>query len=253
MQSALFSHSAPPGGKTQIAVRLIIPKGWHIYWIDPGEAGTPTTLDITTPPGVTAGVPIWSRPKRITDPAGTLIGYEGQALALVPLQVSADVEPGSILDIAVKADWLICRKACYLGGAEQVERLRIGRDSGASRTVATWMVGMSMPRPLAKRPDTQIHINDAAMTIEGPLGSAGQQVEFIARHVPGMEYGKQSLSVNGGRFKLVVPYHHRRGDSMGRPPAVQGLLTEGRTTADPCWTINQTIAVPSPHKEGDHK
>src|SRR5206468_3117464 len=39
-----------PGEPTTVALRLVLEKGWHTYWRNPGDSGLPTTL--ASPPPV---------------------------------------------------------------------------------------------------------------------------------------------------------------------------------------------------------
>ena len=51
-----------PGGQVWIAVEEVIRPNWHTYWINPGDAGNPTTIDWTLPSGWSAGEIHWPRP-----------------------------------------------------------------------------------------------------------------------------------------------------------------------------------------------
>ena len=67
-----------PGGEVWIALEEIIRPNWHTYWVNPGDAGNPTTIDWVLPEGWSAGAIQWPRPKRL--PVGPLMdyGYEGK-------------------------------------------------------------------------------------------------------------------------------------------------------------------------------
>ena len=56
-----------PGGTVTVALNEIIRKTWHTYWINPGDAGAPTTINWHLPPGWSAGPIQWPYPKK---PAG---------------------------------------------------------------------------------------------------------------------------------------------------------------------------------------
>src|ERR1700685_3331388 len=62
-----------PGGSVTVALEENIRPGWHTYWINPGDAAAPTTIDWTLPPGWKAGIILWPRPKRL--PVGPLMDY----------------------------------------------------------------------------------------------------------------------------------------------------------------------------------
>jgi thiol:disulfide interchange protein DsbD len=47
-----------PDQPLHIALRQKIRPGWHTYWQNPGDAGLPTTIERTLPPGFAAKQPI---------------------------------------------------------------------------------------------------------------------------------------------------------------------------------------------------
>ena len=72
-----------PGGTVTVALEEKIAPGWHTYWKNPGDAGAPTEIQWTLPPGWKAGAIQWPRPKRL--PVGPLMdyGYEGTPWLLI--------------------------------------------------------------------------------------------------------------------------------------------------------------------------
>ena len=73
--------------------------GWHTYWINPGDAGAPTDIKWTLPPGWNAGAIQWPTPKRL--PVGPLMdyGYEGTPWLLHQLTVPADAKQATPLSL----------------------------------------------------------------------------------------------------------------------------------------------------------
>jgi thiol:disulfide interchange protein DsbD len=101
-----------PGGKLTLALEENIRPGWHTYWSNPGDAGAPTEIKWTLPPGWKAGAIQWPYPQR--DPVGPLMdyGYEGKLWLLVDLQAPADAKPGEEVHLSAAVDWLVCREVC---------------------------------------------------------------------------------------------------------------------------------------------
>ena len=87
-------------------------KGWHIYWVNPGDAGEPPRIQWDLPTGFQAGGIRWPTPFRLT--TGTLVdyGYEGRTLLPVPLQVPASYQPGAPVALAADVRYLVCREVC---------------------------------------------------------------------------------------------------------------------------------------------
>ncbi|HEX2762103.1 MAG TPA: protein-disulfide reductase DsbD domain-containing protein [Rhizomicrobium sp.] len=101
-----------PGGSTTIALEELITPKWHTYWKNPGDAGAPTAIEWTLPPGWKADAIQWPRPKRL--PVGPLMdyGYEGKVWLLTNITAPADAKPGEAVTIKAAASWLVCENIC---------------------------------------------------------------------------------------------------------------------------------------------
>jgi thiol:disulfide interchange protein len=99
-----------PGGTITVALEEKIAPGWHTYWKNPGDAGAPTDIQWTLPPGWKAGPIQWPRPKRL--PVGPLMdyGYEGTPWLLTTLTAPADATGPVTIKAAVS--WLVCQQIC---------------------------------------------------------------------------------------------------------------------------------------------
>jgi len=102
--------SVAPGGTITVALEEKIAPGWHTYWKNPGDAGAPTDIQWTLPPGWKAGPIQWPRPKRL--PVGPLMdyGYEGTPWLLTTLTAPADATGTVTIKAAVS--WLVCQQIC---------------------------------------------------------------------------------------------------------------------------------------------
>ena len=108
---------AAPGSTLWVAVVQTLDKGWHTYWRNPGDAGEPTTISWTLPPGWRAGDPSWPTPERL--PVGPIMnyGYEGTVILPVPLRVPATAKVGDQAHLAARVDFLVCAEVCVPGSA----------------------------------------------------------------------------------------------------------------------------------------
>ena len=100
-----------PGGTFTVAVEQDIQAEWHTYWLNPGDAGTPTEVTWSLPPGWKAGAIQWPYPIRV--PVGPLMdyGYEGKVWLLVDLTVPADAATGTVT-LKALVQYLVCREVC---------------------------------------------------------------------------------------------------------------------------------------------
>jgi thiol:disulfide interchange protein/DsbC/DsbD-like thiol-disulfide interchange protein len=134
----ILSAAAAQSGETIFAgVRLHMPAGWHTYWRNAGDAGGPTAIAWTLPPGVTAGEILWPVPEKLVDNAANLTTYtySDDVVLLVPLSVGADAAKGP-LPLKAKVSWLECEKLCLPGRAEVSATLTVGAESKPSPQAA---------------------------------------------------------------------------------------------------------------------
>jgi len=106
------SRAAAPGSETWIALHLSLPDGWHVYWKNPGDSGTPPRLDWRLPAGVEAGEIAWPAPSRFAMGPLANFGYEGEVVLPVPVRVSPAAGPGESLALRGTAHWLVCKEEC---------------------------------------------------------------------------------------------------------------------------------------------
>ena len=122
-----------PGEPITVALRLVLEKGWHTYWRNPGDSGLPTTLVWKLPAGVEAGPIEWPAPRLL--PVGPLVnyGYEGVVLQLVEVQPQKSLAVGGTTVLSARADWLVCKEVCIPEGADLTLALPVA-DTGAARS-----------------------------------------------------------------------------------------------------------------------
>ena len=99
-------------GKTMwVALRLDIPKGWHIYGSNPADIGKPTRLTLTLPKEVGILRSSWPNTQKFMFAETEGDGYTGRIYLLTQIKISA-AYTGKTLPIAIKADWLVCKTLC---------------------------------------------------------------------------------------------------------------------------------------------
>jgi thiol:disulfide interchange protein DsbD len=116
-----------PGGTITVALEEKIAPGWHTYWKNPGDAGAPTDIQWTLPPGWKAGAIEWPRPKRL--PVGPLMdyGYEGTPWLLTTLTAPADAK--GPVTLSGHASWLVCQQICVPEDAVLTLNLAVGAQT----------------------------------------------------------------------------------------------------------------------------
>jgi thiol:disulfide interchange protein DsbD len=94
------------------ALRQELRDGWHVFWVNPGDAGLPLRLEWDLPPGYEAGETLHPVPEYI--PVGPLASYahEGAPVFLVAVTAPADARPGDEVSVAIEASWQACEDIC---------------------------------------------------------------------------------------------------------------------------------------------
>ena len=100
-----------PGGTVTVALEEDIRPTWHTYWRNPGDAGAPSEIKWTLPPGWQAGPIQWPYPKEL--PVGPLMdyGYEGKVWLLTEIKAPPNAAVGAV-NIQAAASWLVCQQVC---------------------------------------------------------------------------------------------------------------------------------------------
>jgi thiol:disulfide interchange protein DsbD len=101
-----------PGEPLHLALRQKIQAGWHTYWLNPGDSGLPTELDLSLPPGFKAAPLQWPIPERFTSGSVVDYGYTGEILIPVTIETPAALVTGTDIKLTAHASWLACSDIC---------------------------------------------------------------------------------------------------------------------------------------------
>lgn len=100
------------GEKFFLALKLTLPKGWHVYWKNPGDAGEAIDLKLNLPKGFKETERFWPVPKRFNVGSLTEYGYDHEAWLLIEVQAPERQKEEEVLEISGHAVWLACHKEC---------------------------------------------------------------------------------------------------------------------------------------------
>ena len=129
-----------------VGVRLQMQDGWHTYWENPGDSGSPFNATWTTDAGVIIENVSWPTPQTIPYPPLMTYGYEGDIV--FPFQVfrSLDTE---LTEISLDFDFLICADICV---PEQA-KLTLNLTSASSSDLLDQAIN-NLPTKLVKTKST---------------------------------------------------------------------------------------------------
>ena len=199
---------AVPGETVWFGLSFEIDENWHIYWVNPGDAGIPPEISWTEAGGIPAEniKPFqWPEPELLPVVPGQIMDYGYSNQVVLPFMVTLpDSIEGPLLFEGV-ADYLICEDICI---PESVD-IRLMLSVGAQQLPDTYGANL-IQAALAEVPPALI--GEAALTAVGDtwrLSIAGESVAGQmgdARYLPygheithaadqTVEYGPDGLSL----------------------------------------------------------
>jgi DsbC/DsbD-like thiol-disulfide interchange protein len=104
-----------PGRQTYLGLNFQLEKGWHIYWINPGDSGQPPRVQWHLPDGLSVGEIEWPAPSRLGTSTIVDFGYDGAVMLLVPVRASSTLAANKTVRIDAELSVLVCREICVPG------------------------------------------------------------------------------------------------------------------------------------------
>jgi len=198
-----------------LAFRFKIQKGWHIYWLNPGDAGLPTEIELELPENWKQGPTLWPPPKKFTESELTSFAYDKSLVLFVPIYrdtktpvmergIATDsLEFPQKLHIKAKVKWLVCKEECFPGDTNLKISLNFGKT--APNTDFDKLNGefdkTRIPELPTKLAGNEIKGNAMKLWLRG---SADLLIEDIYPYQPG--YFNYSSGINfsrEGEFSLI--------------------------------------------------
>ncbi len=216
-----------PGQPLTVALRLVMQRGWHTYWQNPGDSGLPTTIEWRLPAGISAGGIQWPVPRAL--PVGPLVnfGYEGEVLLLVDVAAVPDFMSGKTTTLSARADWLVCKEICIPEGADLTLALPVAASAEAD---PRWGDPIAQARAALPQPLTGWRVTatgqgdkvELALAADGGAVDPGKLRFFPFAEGKIEPAGVQVALRNGARTTLTLPVARQR---VGEFTRVAGVLT----------------------------
>lgn len=123
------SNTIAPNRDFLAGLHFVLDKGWHIYWINAGDAGLPPRVQWQLPKGITAGEIQYPAPQRL--PLGPLMdfGYVNEVLLPIPMRSDASLKLGTAT-LRGHLHFLVCSSVCIPGQAEVTRKVSIAALPG---------------------------------------------------------------------------------------------------------------------------
>ena len=257
VESALYADRAAfaPGETTWFAFRQNVREGWHVFWVNPGDAGLPLALNWTLPDGYEVGAIQYPAPDYI--PVGPLASYahEGAPVFLVPVTAPVDAAVGADVDVSISASWQACEDICVPEEAlyQFSMPVRSAADAPASENRLVFVAArLEQPEPLSLPAEFRAGGDGYELAISDWAGDAAKEAFFFPE-AEGLTApaAAQSVQYKDGALVLAM----KRGWIDGPPSdIVRGVLRIGAGAEARAYAI-ESVAAPglsAPSSEPAH-
>ncbi|MDD2877749.1 MAG: thioredoxin family protein [Acidiphilium sp.] len=162
--SLVSATKAASGSTIKLGLLFRLQPNWHIYWSDPGDAGEPPSITITSPEGTKVGPFAYPAPHWLV--ASGVGDYTEDGTVLLPFTLTTP-RPG-VSTIDATADWLVCDpKICVPEHGRFALTLPGGTGPSAQAPLFA-AAAAQMPRPSPFRaiiaPDGTLAITGAGLS-----------------------------------------------------------------------------------------
>lgn len=174
------TNSFQAGQSSWVGVLFDLEKGWHIYWVNPGDSGEPPKVQWQLPPGFQAKEIRWPTPVRLG--TGTVIdyGYEGRVLLPVRMQAPADYKAGQPVTLSADIRYLICREVCIPAKGQASLTIPSGNAaSGATDRQLFQTTFADSPKPWSSGWKAQANDAGGFFLLSLETGSSASQASFF--------------------------------------------------------------------------
>jgi len=224
--SLVSEHAAvSPGQQVRIGLRQRLAPHWHTYWKNPGDAGSPPTIEFKLPPGASVSEIAWPGPDCFIIGPVASYGYENEIVFPMTLTVPQDARPGSRLLVEANADWVVCEKECIPEEGKFSLSLPVEaspRLAGEAVRAAFAIADARRPQAAPWKVSSSADASVLRMRVEGE-GISAQSVRsalyFPERWGVVDHVAEQSLQVEEGALTLTL----RKGQGYTPAPSA-GLL-----------------------------
>jgi thiol:disulfide interchange protein len=218
---AAETNTPAPGDTITIAIIMDPKPGWHDYWLNPGDAGTPLELEWQLPPGVAAG------PIRAPVPDTLIVSgfmnhiYKANHAFLIDLKIPSNARAGQKLVARVDARWSACSDTvCVPEGSTFAVPLTVGdgKISNADRVrFDNWRA--ALPVPLDRQAIYAVDGKRISIAIPYPKSAHAEKLWFFPQTENVFRYAATQSARRTGDWLVVTGEMDKNIDGQ-----IQGLL-----------------------------
>ncbi len=214
------------GHTLDLGLRFQLEKGWHIYWVNPGDSGEPPRVEWQLPAGLTAGAIEWPVPRRLETGSIVDYGYEDRVLLIVPLHAAPTLAAQQSVRLGAQVKLLVCsHEMCIPGKAELSLTLPIKSQPPAPDTLTAELfaaTSKSLPRPAPGNWKFSVTDANDSFVLTANVGRQITQAVFFPLAESQIENAApQKLVTEKADFRLTL----RKSDQLLKPiDRLKGVL-----------------------------
>ncbi|MEP9357874.1 thioredoxin family protein [Sphingomonas sp. KR3-1] len=211
-----------PGSEVTLALASVPERGWHAYWLNPGDAGLPARAEWILPKGASTDGIAWPVPQRLTISGLMNYVYEAPFAPLVRLAVPAGAQ--GAFPVRVKLNYLVCSDSiCVPGKADLSTTLQIG-DGAISPERRAQFDGWRAALPRSLGIEGKYQVGGTAVRLALPM-PAGARLDgdgyFFPATQGAIDYAAPQKVTRDGDWVVV--------ETSGKPAGrIEGLLAFGK-------------------------
>jgi thiol:disulfide interchange protein len=210
---------ATPGGEVELAILMRTRPGWHGYWLNPGDAGLPMSVEWQLPAGWSVGPLRYPVPTRLKVSGIENYVFERDYAVLTRLRVP--VGASGLNRISAKMRWLACTdQVCVPEQGQVVLDVATSGMAVPDARFDGWR--RALPRPLTTPAMMETTPTTIRLGIPLPASVALPDAYVFPIEDGPVDYSsEQHISRSGDT--VVVELKRRRGN----PAALSGVLATG--------------------------
>jgi DsbC/DsbD-like thiol-disulfide interchange protein len=214
-----------PGHQTYFGLKFQLDKGWHIYWVNPGDSGQPPRVEWHLPKGLSAGEIEWPAPQRLGTSTIVDFGYDDAVMLLVPMRASSKLPVNQTAQLGAELKVLVCREICIPGKATISLALPIksmAPEMNARTSESFTAVRKSLPRQAPSGWKFNVRDQKDSFILTAKLGRRTTRATFFPLEESQINNAApQKIVPAGAGFQLAL----RKSDQLLKPlQRLRGVL-----------------------------
>jgi len=184
-----------PGKPFTLGISLEMIPEWHTYYKISGEAGMPTRVTWTLPPGFTASELLWQKPHKFLDSGITTYGYQDRTLVGATITPPAHLTAGSAFNLQASVKYLACKDMCVPGKASLSLKLPVAESSrGATAANTDLFKGLGWDGPVSSLVSTS-HASGSDVVVAAGLTGESLTGSILDAKIKVADGGNQEQSL----------------------------------------------------------